>query len=70
MFRSDAMIGDTNFFFSDETRCQAEAEIMIAEKYARGRKQGWEAMLLMLRYGWCWIYYTDFIGSTFNRLII
>ncbi|XP_034239090.1 N-acetyltransferase 9-like protein isoform X2 [Thrips palmi] len=44
-------IGDTNFFFSDDNRHQAEAEIMIAEEGARGNKRGWEAMLLMLRYG-------------------
>lgn len=46
------MIGDTNLFFanSDDNIC-AEAEIMIAEPWARGRKNGWEAMLLMLLYG-------------------
>lgn len=47
----DAMIGDTNFFFSGDTHDQAEAEIMIAEEWARGNKRGWEAILLMLRYG-------------------
>lgn len=47
-----AMIGDTNLFFND-TECEftAEAEIMIAEKESRGKKRGWEAILLMLRYG-------------------
>lgn len=46
------MIGDTNLFFAncDNSLC-AEAEIMIAEPWARGRKCGWEAMLLMLLYG-------------------
>lgn len=46
------MIGDTNLFFAnpDDNVC-AEAEIMIAEPWARGRKCGWEAMLLMLLYG-------------------
>lgn len=46
------MIGDTNLFFanSDDRLC-AEAEIMIAEKWARGKKCGWEAMLLMFMYG-------------------
>lgn len=46
------MIGDTNLFFATpEDRICAEAEIMIAEPWARGRKCGWEAMLLMLLYG-------------------
>lgn len=45
------MIGDTNLFLSDDHLHQAEAEIMIAEESARGKKRGWEAMLLMLRYG-------------------
>ena len=43
------MVGDTNLFLSGDG-C-AEAEIMIAEVEARGKKMGWEAMLLMLRYG-------------------
>lgn len=47
----NAMIGDTNLFISDESHHNAEAEIMIAERNARGKKHGWEAMLLMLRYG-------------------
>merc|ERR1719376_1990067 len=50
-----AMVGDTNLFLSlDEDNDQkvvAEAEIMIAEKEARGRRLGWEAMNLMLKYG-------------------
>lgn len=46
------MIGDTNLFFANaDDRLCAEAEIMIAEEWARGRKCGWEAMLLMLLYG-------------------
>jgi len=44
-----SMVGDTNLFLSGDG-C-AEAEIMIAEVEARGKKMGWEAMLLMLRYG-------------------
>eukprot|EP00092_Neocalanus_flemingeri_P013097 GFUD01014113.1.p1 GENE.GFUD01014113.1~~GFUD01014113.1.p1 ORF type:complete len:198 (+),score=79.12 GFUD01014113.1:43-636(+) len=44
-----AMVGDTNLFLSGDG-C-AEAEIMIAEVDGRGKKMGWEAMLLMLRYG-------------------
>ncbi|CAH1997020.1 unnamed protein product [Acanthoscelides obtectus] len=48
----DAMIGDTNLFFANpDDRICAEAEIMIAEPWARGRKCGWEAMLLMFMYG-------------------
>ncbi|KAJ1523030.1 hypothetical protein ONE63_002161 [Megalurothrips usitatus] len=35
----------------NESHHNAEAEIMIAERNARGKKHGWEAMLLMLRYG-------------------
>ena len=44
-----AMVGDTNLFINGEG--EAEAEIMIAEQEARGKKMGWEAMMLMLRYG-------------------
>ena len=44
------MIGDTNLFVCSENN-SAEAEIMIAESKYRGHKLGWEAMLLMLRYG-------------------
>ncbi|PSN29333.1 N-acetyltransferase 9-like protein [Blattella germanica] len=49
----EAMIGDTNLFFhnSEDGKKLAEAEIMIAENNARGKRRGWEAMLLMLRYG-------------------
>lgn len=46
------MIGDTNLFFNDmECKYTAEAEIMIAEKEYRHKRRGWEAILLMLRYG-------------------
>ena len=44
-----SMVGDTNLFLKEDG--SAEAEIMIAEVEARGKKLGWEAMLLMLRYG-------------------
>ncbi|KAJ8943603.1 hypothetical protein NQ318_006605 [Aromia moschata] len=48
----EAMIGDTNLFFANaEDRICAEAEIMIAEEWARGRRCGWEAMLHMFIYG-------------------
>lgn len=46
------MIGDTNLFFSNaEANVVAEAEIMVAEPWARGNRCGWMAMLLMLLYG-------------------
>ncbi|XP_047523216.1 N-acetyltransferase 9 [Pieris napi] len=45
----DAMIGDTNIFVKD--LALGEIEIMIAEEAARGRKFGWEAVILMLIYG-------------------
>lgn len=46
------MIGDTNLFFCNmDANVVAEAEIMIAEPWARGRKCGQTAMLLMLLYG-------------------
>ena len=55
------MIGDTNLFFhnSEDGKRLAEAEIMIAVNNARKKRRGWEAMLLMLRYGifpFCLIY--------------
>nr|CAD7605333.1 unnamed protein product [Timema genevievae] len=48
-----AMIGDTNLFIHSSEDCVkvAEAEIMIAEVASRGKHRGWEALLLMLRYG-------------------
>ena len=46
-----AMVGDTNLYLSDEEKGTAEAEIMIANSSCRGLGLGWEAMLLMLRYG-------------------
>lgn len=57
-----AMIGDTNFFFTnqDEDIC-AEAEIMIAEITSQGKKRGWEAMLHMILYGIVFIHLKHFI---------
>ncbi|XP_026463729.1 N-acetyltransferase 9-like protein isoform X2 [Ctenocephalides felis] len=47
----EAMIGDTNIFLPDPNdSALGEAEIMIAESSARGKRRGWEAMLLMLCY--------------------
>ncbi|GJQ70874.1 hypothetical protein Trydic_g792 [Trypoxylus dichotomus] len=49
----DAMIGDTNLFFTEpDNTLAAEAEIMIAEPSARGRGCGFEAMLIMFLYGY------------------
>lgn len=45
------MIGDTNLFIRNEDNQVAEAEIMIAGTEKRGKRMGWEAMILMLRYG-------------------
>lgn len=54
-----SMIGDTNLYLSeDEGKSVAEGEIMIAETAFAGKKRGWEAMLLMFRYG------VEFLGIT------
>lgn len=45
------MVGDTNLFISNLDCAEAEAEIMIAEESARGKKFGTNAMILMLLYG-------------------
>lgn len=45
------MIGDTNIFIVDQEYAIGEIEIMIAESSARGKKLGWEAVILMLLYG-------------------
>ncbi|XP_026764698.1 alpha/beta-tubulin-N-acetyltransferase 9 [Galleria mellonella] len=47
----DSMIGDTNIFVTDKENYIGEIEIMIAEESARGKKLGWEAVILMLIYG-------------------
>ncbi|XP_030029694.1 N-acetyltransferase 9-like protein [Manduca sexta] len=47
----EAMIGDTNIFITDKENGVGEIEIMIAEETARGKKMGWEAVILMLLYG-------------------
>ncbi|XP_026726354.1 N-acetyltransferase 9 isoform X2 [Trichoplusia ni] len=47
----NAMIGDTNIFMTDNEITAGEIEIMIAEEAARGKKMGWEAVILMLLYG-------------------
>lgn len=43
------MVGDTNLFLQN-SQC-AEIEIMIADEASRGKKRGWESVILMLLYG-------------------
>ncbi|GLH03067.1 hypothetical protein R5R35_007740 [Gryllus longicercus] len=65
-----AMIGDTNLFLLGND--VAEAEIMIAEAFARGKGRGKEAMLLMLKYGCdklCIKKYIAKIGTNNSRSI-
>ncbi|KAL0131764.1 hypothetical protein PUN28_002957 [Cardiocondyla obscurior] len=47
----DAMVGDTNLFLYTQESHTAEIEIMIAEEASRGKKRGWESVILMLLYG-------------------
>lgn len=66
---ADAMIGDTNLFFNNtEDQCTAEAEIMIADIKSRGKKMGWEAMILMLRYGKYIEYLLYYVNAKFESL--
>ncbi|CAG9782799.1 unnamed protein product [Diatraea saccharalis] len=46
-----SMIGDTNIFIKDKQEALGEIEIMIAEESVRGKKLGWESVILMLIYG-------------------
>ncbi|KAL8565031.1 hypothetical protein ACOMHN_003407 [Nucella lapillus] len=45
------MVGDVNLFLLEDTPHAAEVEIMIAEKFSRGRGLGKEAVCSMMRYG-------------------
>lgn len=51
MIVPESMIGDTNIFIIDKESSVGEIEIMIAEEGARGKKLGWQAVILMLLYG-------------------
>ena len=46
-----AMVGDVNLFLLDDPAGAAEAEVMIAERWARGTGRGRQAAAAMLRYG-------------------
>lgn len=46
----ESLIGDTNLFLDNESN-SAETEIMIADSDARGKKFGWQAMLMMMKFG-------------------
>lgn len=67
-----ALIGDTNIFLqlppSDGTdgdgSVVGEIEIMIAEPTARGKRCGWEATLLMLRFGVEYLRVAKFVAIT------
>lgn len=66
IFNLDSLIGDTNLFLTidpDTDECIAEAEIMIAEPLARGKHYGWEAMLIMLKYGFDHLKCKQFIAK-------
>lgn len=45
------MIGDTNIFITDPETETGEIEIMIADAASRGKKLGYESVILMLLYG-------------------
>ncbi|XP_011696952.1 PREDICTED: N-acetyltransferase 9 isoform X2 [Wasmannia auropunctata] len=48
----NAMIGDTNLFLQNsQGLCIGEIEIMIADEASRGKRRGWESVILMLLYG-------------------
>ncbi|XP_067205843.1 alpha/beta-tubulin-N-acetyltransferase 9 isoform X2 [Linepithema humile] len=50
--KDNAMIGDTNLFLNEpQESCIAEVEIMIADEASRGKKRGWESVILMMCYG-------------------
>ncbi|XP_076764620.1 N-acetyltransferase 9-like protein [Xylocopa sonorina] len=61
----EAMIGDTNLFFNElDQPNSAEIEIMIANVASRGKKRGWEAIILMLLYGIDKLNVTKYIAKT------
>ncbi|XP_048762712.2 N-acetyltransferase 9-like protein [Ostrea edulis] len=49
----DAMVGDVNLFFAEETDPHSgEINMMIADESVRRKGFGTEALFLMIRYGW------------------
>lgn len=65
------MIGDTNLFFLDQDNTSvAEMEIMIAEKWARGKRCGWEASLLMMIYGVTNLKVKQFVAKILSNNLI
>jgi len=64
------MIGDTNLFLHDsQGSCVAEIEIMIVDEASRGRRRGWESVILMLLYGKIWSCNNDNLNLTFLFII-
>lgn len=58
----ESLIGDTNLFLDNETN-SAETEIMIAESDALGKKFGWEAMMMMMKFGHSYLNCKIFIAK-------
>lgn len=59
---AESLIGDTNLFLDLETN-SAETEIMIAESSARRKKFGWEAMLMIMKFGQNYLNCEKFIAK-------
>ncbi|XP_037045761.1 N-acetyltransferase 9-like protein [Bradysia coprophila] len=58
----ESLIGDTNLFVDHESQ-SAETEIMIAESDARRKKFGWEAMLMMIKFGISYLNCGSFVAK-------
>lgn len=64
------MIGDTNLFIIEREPMKGEIEIMIAEISARGKKYGFEGLILMLLYGINFININTFVAKiSFDNII-